>query len=163
MRTRKRDQVLVKLSRTEIYLFICWIENNKSPHISKTKTDTHTELFSSLLLYWKDFSLSNRLYMCNKSTSTCIKMTWIKQLCIKTTVNRAPYMSFLLVSVFSITRLLTIYQLKNQPIFQLSFLINTSSLLNSFLLIKQQMSSISAVKLAQLHYNPFFNIHLLSY
>ena len=118
------------MSRTEIYLFICWIENNKSPHISKTKTNTHTYWtflkFTSVL---KGLPyVSNRLYMRNKSTSTCIKMTRIKQLCIKTTVNHAPYMSFLLVSVFSITRLLTIYQLKNQPIFQLSFLINTSSL-----------------------------------
>lgn len=117
------------MSRTEIYLFICWIENNKSPHISKTKTNTHILNFSQVYFCIERTSVCIKsTYMCNKSTSTCIKMTWIKQLCIKTTANRAPYMSFLLVSVISITRLLTICQLKNQPIFQLSFLINTSSL-----------------------------------
>ena len=131
MRTRKRDQVLVKFSCQEqrfIYLFVEMKTINHHTYQRQKLTHTYWTFlkFTSVLKGLQ--SVSNRLYMCNKSTSTCIKMTWIKQLCIKTTVNHAPYMSFLLVSVISITRLLTIYQLKNQPIFQLSFLINISSL-----------------------------------
>ena len=67
-------------------------------HIKDENEHTYTELFSSLLVYQNVDSIqtevqfvSNQLYMCNKSTSTCIKTTLYrndfvsKWLCIKMT------------------------------------------------------------------------------
>ena len=63
---------------------ICWIENNKLPHILKTKTNIYTELF----IYRNNFSLyqikftfvTNRLWLVSKRLE-------LKRLCIETTVN----------------------------------------------------------------------------
>ena len=91
----ERLSCLIIINQVEFQL-ICWLENNKSPHISKTKTNTLILNFSRVYLCIKmliQYKLKFSLYQINFTCVTNQLPLVSKRLCIEMTLYQNDFVS----------------------------------------------------------------------